>query len=156
MNLILSITVSMLIVIGLLLVVNWLVWFRPKPKRYGFFEFHDGKSIRSLDPINLLLSLEADKELLLYRHPKQAKQGNKEAIRICTSAVQKCFGVVPYSDPKLPGLTVSEMLDLLDSFLVYCELQKKSTNDSQKSPVSMDATLPKSTEQTTQCSSVSG
>jgi hypothetical protein len=156
MNLILSITVSMLIVIGLLLVANWFVWIRPKPKRYGFFEFHDGKSIRSLDPINLLLSLEADKELLLYRHTKLAKQGNKDAIRICTNAVQNCFGVVPYSDPKLPGLTVSEMLDLLESFLVYCELQKKSTNDLQKSPASMDATLPKSTEQITACSSVSG
>lgn len=156
MSLILSITVSMLIVISLLLVANWFVWIRPKPKRYGFYEFNDGKSIRSLDPINLLLSLEADKELLLYRHPKLAREGNKEAIKICVNAVQNCFGVVPYSDPKLSGLTVSEMLDLLESFLVYCELQKKSTNDSQKSPVSMDATSQKSTEQTTHCSSVSG
>jgi hypothetical protein len=156
MSLILSITVSLLIVIGLLLVANWFVWIRPKPKRYGFYQFNDGKSMRSIDPINLLLSLEADKELLLYRHPKQAREGNTQAIKICVNAIQKSFGVVPYLHPKLPGLTVSEMLDLLESFLVYCELQKKSTSDLPKSPVSMDATLEKSTELIMDSSSVSG
>lgn len=144
------------VMVAVLFVANLIVRSKRKARRYGLFRFSDGKQIRSLDPIQLLLSLEADKELLLYRHPEQARKGNKEAIRICTTAIQNCFGVVPYTDPKLPGLTITEMLDLLDAFCIYCELQKKSTNTLETSEVSSESISSESIEQTTQCLSGSG
>ena len=105
--------------------VLWLlVWsstrFRPRPNRRGMFVLNDGKSIRHVDPISVLSSLNSHPEFKLDTHPMQARNGNAQAIRICIDAIQSAFGVQKYSSPKQPGLTTVEMLALLDAFQVYC------------------------------------
>lgn len=146
-------TAFLLIVVGIAI-----TWKRKLPNnRSGLFRFNDGLKNRSIDPIATLLALEGHKELLPYRHPEQARNGNKEAIRICTDAIKDSFGVVAFSDPKLPGLTVAEMLDLLNVFLYYCEIQKKSTNTSETLQAFTEgSTSSESTEPITVSSSVSG
>ena len=111
------------------LALLFIIWIRTKRRRRdtrsGLFRFNDGINNRSVDPITTLLSLEGHKELLLHVHPEQARDGNKDAIRICTDAIQTSFGVSPFIDSKQPGLTVTEMLNLLAVFVYYCETQKK-------------------------------
>lgn len=143
------------------LALLFIIWLRMKNRRRdtrkGLFRFNDGINNRSIDPITTLLSLEGHKELLLHIHPEQARNGNADAIRICVDAIQTSFGILPYTDPKLPGLTVTEMLNLLAVFIYYCETQKKSTSTSETSQaISEESTSSTFTEPTTLSSSGSG
>ena len=143
------------------LALLFIIWLRLKHRRRdtrnGLFRFNDGINNRSVDPITTLLSLEGHKELLLHVHPQQARDGNKEAIRICTDAIQTSFGVLPFTDSKQPGLTVTEMLNLLAVFVYYCETQKKSSNASVTLPAtSAESTSNTFTDPTTLSSSGSG
>jgi hypothetical protein len=134
-----------------------IIWFRLKHRRRDSRNGLFGINNRSIDPITTLLALEGHKELRLDIHPNQAREGIKDAIRICVDAIQSSFGVLPYTDPKLPGLTVTEMLNLLDAFVYYCNTQKKNTDISQTlQPVSEVSTSNEFTDPTTASSLVSG
>lgn len=101
---------------------------RKRESRRGLFVYSDGKRVRSVDPITAILTLEAHKDFRFDRHPKQAAEGDKEAIAICADAVREAFGVPPYVAPGKPGLTVAECYSLLQAFGRYVALQKKSIN----------------------------
>ncbi len=143
--------------LALLAIIWWRMKHRRRDSRNGLFRFNDGINNRSVDPIATLLALEGHKELRLDIHPYQAREGIQSGIRICVDAVQSSFGVLPYTDPKLPGLTVTEMLNLLDAFIYYCNTQKKSSDTSPMlQPVSADSISSTSTDATTASLLVSG
>lgn len=126
------------------------------PTNRGLFRFNDGLVIRHVDPIEVMMALEDHKEYSPEIHAKQARIGNVSAIRIQCDAIKKAFGVVDYSDPKHPGLTVPEMTRLLYAFWEYVDLQKKSTSLSLTSAESMDAMSIESEPTTTNVSLPSG
>ena len=109
------------------------------PSNRGLFRFNDGLIVRYVDPIDVMMSFEQEKEYSPEIHSKLARNGHAESIRIQCDAIKRAFGVVEYSEPKQPGLTVSEMTGLLYAFWSYVDLQKKSINPSQTSAVSTDA-----------------
>lgn len=113
---------------------------RRRESRRGLFVYSDGKRVRSVDPISAILTLEAHKDFRFDRHPKQAADGDKEAIAICADAVREAFSVPAYSAPGKPGLTVAECYSLLQAFGRYVALQKKS--------ISLSATFAQSTVST--------
>lgn len=124
-----------LVVIGLAAFVIVVFYLRDRsrtiaqlPANRGLFRFNDGLNIRHVDPIEVMMSLDAHKEYSPEIHAKQARIGNTSAIRIQCDAIKQAFGVVDYSSPKQPGLTVHEMTRLLYAFWEYVDLQKKSTS----------------------------
>lgn len=122
----------------------------------GLFRFNDGKHVRSVDPIEVILSLDAHKEFRLDLHPTQAETGNQQALAICRDAIQSAFRVVPFTSPDQPGLSAVEMLRLLDAFQSYCMRQKKNTEPFPTSAVSTEPTSREFSEPTTKPSLASG
>jgi hypothetical protein len=118
-------------------------WLRTRlDKRRNIFSFWDGQRVRRVDPLRVLQTLQADKEFLMDRHIKMAMElGDQEAIAITCKAVQTAFGVSAWSDDQ-PGLTIAETLALVQAFVGWLELQKKSTEDW---PTSIARTPPEST-----------
>lgn len=110
------------------------------PGHRGLFRFSDGVNIKELDPIQIMLDLEAHPKYRLDKHPKLVLEGDEEAFTITIEAVRAVFGVPPFKDKEKPGLTARECLGLLDSFFTYVDSQKKSIDPSPTSPPSMDAT----------------
>ncbi len=110
------------------------------PSNRGLFRFNDGLNIQHVDPIDVIISLDQEKEYSPEIHAKLARKGHAVSIRIQCDAIKRAFGVVEYSSPKQPGLTISEMTSLLYSFWSYVDLQKKSTSPSLICVESTDAT----------------
>jgi hypothetical protein len=116
--------------ISLFLLVLW--WFYRRDKksktldRRGMFCFNDGKADRWVDPIQVMMAFERHPEYRADIHGKLALEGRKDAIDILIDAVKKAFLVQEYTSPNLPGLTISEMIDLWYSFYAWVDLQKKS------------------------------
>lgn len=113
------------------------------PSNRGMFRFNDGLTIRHVDPIEVILSLDGHPEYNASIHAKQASMGNKEAIRIQCDAIKNAFGVVDFTTGDKPGLTVTEMTRLLCAFWEYVDLQKKST---EPIPIFVESTDATSTE----------
>ena len=95
------------------------------PENRGLFRFNDGLIVRYVDPIEVMMVFEREKEYSPEIHAKLARNGHANSIRIQCDAIKNAFGVVDYSGPKQPGLTVSEMTRLLYAFWSYVDLQKK-------------------------------
>ena len=131
MNIIAISLISILLMTFLWFVVQQITKNARYSNRSGMFRFNDGLNIRSVDPIEVLSSLNAHPEFRLDTHPRQAKNGNPYGIKVCLDAIQSAFGVQKYSTPKQPGLTTVEMLALLDAFQAYCLRQKKNIEVSQ-------------------------
>lgn len=129
---------------------------KPKESVRGLFRFNDGKKIRAIDPIEVILSLDGHKEFRLDLHPGQAESGNQQAMSICRDAIQTAFRVVPFTSPEQPGLSTVEMLRLLDAFQSYCMRQKKNIDPCPIYAASMEPTSNESTEPTTKPLLVSG
>lgn len=126
------------------------------PSNRGLFRFNDGMLVRHVDPIDVMMSLEQEKEYSPEIHSKLARNGHAESIRIQCEAIKRAFGVVDYSGPRQPGLTVSEMTRLLYAFWSFVDLQKKSTSHLLISAESTDVISIDSEPQTTSDSSPSG
>ena len=126
------------------------------PANRGLFRFNDGLNIRYVDPIDVMMSLDREKEYSPEIDAKRARDGHANSIRLQCEAIKRAFGVVDYSGPKQPGLTVSEMTRLLYAFWSYVDLQKKSTNRSSISVESTDATSSESERSITNDISPSG
>lgn len=116
--------------LSMFLAVLW--WFYRKDKksktldRRGMFCFNDGKSERWVDPIQVMMAFERHPEYRADIHGKLALEGRQEAVAILIDAVKRAFLVQEYTSPSLPGLTISEMIDLWYSFYGWVDLQKKS------------------------------
>ncbi len=126
------------------------------PANRGLFRFNDGLNVRYVDPIDVMMSLDQEREYSPEIDAKRARDGHANSIRIQCEAIKRAFGVVDYSGPKQPGLTVSEMTRLLYAFWAYVDLQKKSTNRSSISAESTDATSIESERPNTNDTSPSG
>jgi hypothetical protein len=142
---------------------QWLIYKAANPievklprSTQGFFRFHNGEKVISVDPIAVLNSLDAHKTFRSDLHPGQALLGNREALNIVASAVREAFGVPEFNEAKQPGLSVLECLELLSAFWSWCDVQKKSTEPTPILPPSMESTSTPSTEATSQPSLVSG
>ena len=57
-------------------------------------------------------------------HAKQALDGDAVALCLQCDAIKKAFGVVEYSNPNRPGLTIAEMTYLLCAFMQFVEENK--------------------------------
>lgn len=93
----------------------------------GLFRFNDGARIRSVDPIEVLIALEAHPEFRFDLHPLRAANGESEAFGVIADAVRSAFSVPAFTVPNTPGLTVRECYELYRAFVYYVHLQKKST-----------------------------
>lgn len=130
---------------------------RQRRRRAGMFRFYDGKHIRAVDPIAVLMALEAHPSFRLDLDPVRAiRDGDLEATQRLAEAVSEAFDVPPFSDPAKPGLTVQERVELLCVFLDYLDLQKKSTSGTQTPQQSTGATSSESDRQTTRDTSDTG
>lgn len=122
------------------LVSRWKVRRRSRAIR-GLFRFYDGRKICEVDPISVMLSLDAHPEFRMDLDPKRALlDGDQAAMSRLASAVRDAFGVVAFSGPGKSGLTVFECVELLSVFTLYVELQKKSTSPPPISQPSMAST----------------
>ena len=119
------------------------------PENRGLFRFNDGLIVRYVDPIEVMMVFEREKEYSPEIHAKLARNGHANSIRIQCDAIKNAFGVVDYSGPKQPGLTVSEMTRLLYAFWSYVDLQKKSTSRLLTSVESTDVISAESEKTTT-------
>ena len=126
------------------------------PSNRGLFRFNDGLVVRHVDPIEVMMYLDAHPEYSPEIHAKLANKGNPTSIRIQCDAIKQAFGVADYVGPKQPGLTIPEMTRLLYAFWEYIDLQKKSTNLLLTSAESTDAISIGSEPTATNDSSLSG
>lgn len=124
--------------------------------RRGMFGFNDGKHERWVDPISVMLAFENHPQYRADIHPNLVSQGNKEAISVLVDAVKHAFNVVDYSSPKLPGLTINEMIGLWQAFYDWVDMQKKSMQCDRIFAESTESTSRKYENQTTNCTSDSG
>lgn len=101
-------------------------WFRPRssPRIFSYF---DGEKYRTIDPVQVLNSLNSHPRYVPERHYHAAVRECKiDAMEIVGAAVCDAFGVQAYNDGK--GLTIAERLGLLSTFYLYCEAVKKNTS----------------------------
>lgn len=127
------------------------------PGRRGLFCFHDGAKVRSVDPISVLMEMEAHEHYRFDLTPLRVARGEREAVEITVDAVRKAFGVAEYTKPGTAGLTVQETLQLFNAFCRYLDLQKKSISATPTSQVFTGAeTSEPSNPQTTSDTSGSG
>ncbi|MFG0261030.1 MAG: hypothetical protein ACF788_01375 [Novipirellula sp. JB048] len=124
-------------------------------KRRLIFRYHDGRRVRSADPIVLAAGLHGHPEYL-YRHLRDAAEGDQESIDIVARAACDVFGVSPLEGSGQGGLTVAERIELMMAFDLYLFELKKNIAVSPTSPVSTEPTSPPSPAQTTSDTSDSG
>lgn len=136
-----AILVSVLLMALAIVLARWLVvgrMVREKRSNRGLFRFNDGVRIRSVDPIEVLIALEAHSEFRFDLHPLRASNGESEAFGVIADAVRSAFGVPAFTSPGQPGLTVRECYELYSVFVRYVTLQKKST---EPTPISASDTV---------------
>lgn len=136
-------------------------------RRREIFRYFDGQAIRFADPLAIVRALDEHETYVEEKHfdeclrlaEKGASSGTKEerlryhrAAAVCTDAVRKAFGILPYDQG---GLQIGECLDLLASFIDYLDGVKKNTSPSLTSSPSTDATSNGSSEPTPSDSSPS-
>ena len=139
---------------AIVVTIRCMAW---EPRSRGLFRFHDGKRIRQVDPISVLMALESHPKFRLDLDPKRAlEDGDQEAMALLADAVRSAFGVREFSSPRRAGLTVYECVELLAVFSFYVDSQKKSTNTSPTCPPSTESTSIESTAATTPSMSASG
>lgn len=137
---------TMLVMVLAIVLVRWLVVRRlvvENRSNRGLFRFNDGVRTRSIDPIDVIIALEAHPQFRFDLHPSRAADGEPEAFGIIADAVRTAFNVPAFSVPNTPGLTVRECYELYLAFARYVTLQKKSTD---RMPISVPATVATSTE----------
>ncbi|QDV26352.1 hypothetical protein [Aureliella helgolandensis] len=116
----------------------------------GLFRFHDGKKTREIDPIQVLISLEEHPKFRIDLDPRRALQdGDRESLANMADAVRTAFIVPKFSVPGRPGLTTYECVELLAVFMLYVDMQKKSTNPPPTSQPSTESTSTASDASTT-------
>lgn len=130
---------------------------RRRRSRDGLFRFHDGAREREVDPIAVLMALEAHPKFRLDLDPRRAlEDGDRDAMALMADAVRQAFGVPEFTQPGRSGLTVFECVELLAVFIAYIDLQKKSTSRPPTSPPHTESTSTASGEKTTLNTSDSG
>ena len=137
----LSILAVSLLIISARFVLNWIAQRKASQYRSGLFRFSDGVHVRAVDPIAILIALEAHKSFRFDLHPLRAQEGEPEALEIVADAVRQAFDVPAYSRPKHPGLTIRECYDLFRAFIFYADAQKKNIKPT---PISAESTGPMS------------
>jgi hypothetical protein len=93
----------------------------------GLFGFSDGARVRYVDPIAIIVAMEAHPEYRFDLHPSRVADGEKEAIATTVDAVRNAFGIPKFSQVGKPGLTQRECLALFNAFCNFVGTQKKST-----------------------------
>ena len=99
---------------------------RSMSRNRNIFEFYDGARLRRVDPAVAVRSLETSSEFDWAEDPGLIEFGDVKALTRTVRAVQAAFGVTEYDEAKRTGLTESETVELLISFVQYLEFQKKS------------------------------
>lgn len=101
-------------------------------RKREIFKYHDGLRTRFADPIVIMRSMSMHPKLDLEEHLKQfaseQTELRNEAAVILTEATRDIFGITPFSDRLLKGLTELETLDVLNSFIDYLDTLKKNGN----------------------------
>lgn len=100
-------------------------FFRRPRSSTRIFAYFDGQRWRSIDPIQVVQSLEVHPKYIPEKHLDAANNGDLSALEIIADAVCDVFGVKAYDDGE--GLTVAERKGLLDAFYLYCHAVKKNT-----------------------------
>ncbi|MCC7334452.1 MAG: hypothetical protein IT422_05130 [Pirellulaceae bacterium] len=132
----------LLVVAAFTLAVRWrIIRTTAATQNRGLFRFNDGVKTREVDPIGVLIALEAHPKFRMDLDPKRALQdGDQDALLTMADAVRQAFSVTPFTQPGKPGLTVYECVELLAVFMLYVDLQKKSFKPTQTSAPSTEST----------------
>lgn len=116
--------------------------FRKNPKR--IFAYFDGYKKRFGDPMVILNAIDGHPKYNPDKHPKLSKSSDRkvsvEAYRICIECFKEAFDLPAYDDKTGEGLTLHEVIQLNDSFCVYCDSLKKNTKDSSTQLESSEST----------------
>jgi len=99
-------------------------WFRQDRNRQ-IFCYWDGIRLRRIDPLVVWDRLVSHPEFVEDRDVPAAIRGNLEAIRLVVKAVCDAFGCREWAE-STPGLTRTELMDLLAAYYDYCEALKKN------------------------------
>lgn len=127
--------ITFLCSVSFVLSVRFIARRRTRTTHDGLFVFWNGKQNKTVDPIHVLMALEAHPKFRLDLDPRRAlEDGDREAMENLTEAVRQAFGVPAFTQPGRPGLTVYECCELLAVFIAYVDMQKKSTKPPQTSP----------------------
>jgi hypothetical protein len=116
----------------------WQQWRQRRREAHrDIFSYWDGQKQRRADPLKIARALDGHKTLNLQRDLPLLDAGDPEATGNVVNSVLEVFGCQAWSE-STPGLTMTEALDLLNSFCEYGEELKKKRNPSQTFTPPMD------------------
>lgn len=102
--------------------------FARKTQRRALFEFHDGTTLRRVDPFQLWRRLFTHPRLNFAEMLPLAEQGQEPETTTTIECLCEIFGVSRWNEAAGTGLTDWEILALVGQFEEFLELLKKSTS----------------------------
>jgi hypothetical protein len=109
--------------------MNWLTNLlrrRILSRSRNIFQFFDGNRLRRIDPAVAIRSLDRDPNFDWENDPPLIAFGDEKALARTVAAVQRTFGVQAMNETGTLGLTETESVELLISFVSYLDEQKKN------------------------------
>lgn len=92
----------------------------------SIFQFFDGSRLRRIDPAVAIRQLDRDPDFDWENDPPLIEFGDEKALARTVAAVHRVFGTRPMTEAGDTGLTETETVELLVSFVLYLDQQKKS------------------------------
>lgn len=88
------------------------------------YETHQGT--RHADPMQIAMALKTDPDYL-PRHLDEALQNDPVSMEIVANAASRAFGIQRLDESTGNGMTIAELIGLVDAFDLWCfRLQKKT------------------------------
>src|SRR5688572_5596938 len=101
---------------------------RRRLAKRGIYRFWDGETWRYADPLRIWQGLFLHPTLNLERDLPFVDTGVEPQTSNTLGAISEAFGVQRFDSATKRGLTAWEIVDLVDTFFAWLELQKKSTS----------------------------
>lgn len=101
---------------------------RAENKNRNIFTYVASGEKRYADPMAIALALKFDKRYT-EQHLQQAKNLDPASMEIVAQAAERAFGIPRLDESTGEGLTISELIGLVDAFDLWCfQLQKKTAH----------------------------
>lgn len=101
--------------------------FRPRNRRL-IYRYWNGARYVWADPLDLWMRL-SSADLDWEEAFEEAERGNREKIREITDTLTRIFNAVPFDPATGRGLTLWELIDVMDGFVGWLDALKKKHND---------------------------
>lgn len=113
------------------------------------FKFHDGTRERKVDVWKTMMLIQAEIPLEVVMSGGQDGRGNAKLLEV----FRKSIGVAVWSEENEAGMTDGELLEVLNDFMEFVDVEKKST---EPEPTLLPFTGPKPCDSPSESSSGSG